>query len=196
MIAPNLASRPFLNTRPVWIVTAVAALLAVLLFAANARLYVISNEELDTLLEQRQSLEQEKRALEKELRSDLAVLDKVPWRRLDARASGVNIVLRERSFSWSAMLDDIERVLPYGVRLVTIGPKVGAEGVALTLRGVARTRDDLLGLIENLIADPAFVDPLPSSEESPESGRTVGYAFTLAVDYLPPGSEPRGGAER
>ena len=29
MIAPNLAARPFLNTRPVWLVTGVAAALAV-----------------------------------------------------------------------------------------------------------------------------------------------------------------------
>lgn len=192
MIAPNLATRPLLNTRPVWIVTAVATLLAVVLLGANLHLYLRSNEELAGLLERRQELEGRQRELAQGLRADVAALDRVPWGRLSARAEGVNVVLEERAFSWTAMLVDVERVLPYGVRLVTIGPNIGKEGVTLNLRGVARTRDDLLTLIDNLIADPAFVDPLPRSEDTPESGRSIGYAFTLSTDYLPPGHELRG----
>jgi len=42
VIAPNLATRPFLNTRPVWLVTAVAGAVTVILLAFNLRLFLVA----------------------------------------------------------------------------------------------------------------------------------------------------------
>ena len=47
MITPNLATRPFLNTRPVWLVTAAAGLAALILLALNLRLFFVANRSLD-----------------------------------------------------------------------------------------------------------------------------------------------------
>jgi hypothetical protein len=104
------------------------------------------------------------------------------------------VVLREHGFSWLTLLGDVERVMPYQVRLTRIGPAISSDGIKLSLEGVARTREAMLELFENLIADEAFADTLPKAEMTPEEGE-VGYSFTLIVDYHPLASEPAPASE-
>ena len=66
---------------------------------------------------------------------------KGPWRSLAARVNAANAILREHAFSWLQMLNDIERVMPYDVRLTKIAPSVGSDGVALSIEVIARNRD-------------------------------------------------------
>ncbi len=162
MITPNLASRPFLNTRPVWVVTIVAGVLAAILLAANLRLFLVTNRSVDDELVRRDELELRYNDLEQAVRSDINVLQKVPWRSLQARVDATNLVLREHSFSWLRMLDDIERVMPYDVRLTKIMPNVSNSGVILSFEVVARNRDAMLDFLDNLVADPRFDDPTPA----------------------------------
>ena len=186
MIAPNLASRPFLNVRPVWLLTAAAGVVALALLAANVHLYLASNEATDALVAREAELSAARRTVEAELRQDVGRLDKVPWRQLASRTDGINVVLRERGFSWSAMLNDLERVLPFDVRLVQVAPSVTKDGIQLRLRGISRTREAMLELFDNLIGDASFDDPLPSVENTPEDSAVPGYLFQLKVTYLPP----------
>ncbi len=186
MIAPNLATRPFLNTRPVWLLTAVAGVISLALLAANVHLYLSSNEATNALVVHEGELAATRQSLEGELRTDVASLDQVPWKQMAARTAGVNVVLRERGFSWSAMLNDLERVLPYDVRLVQIAPSVNKDGIKLGLQGISRTREALLELLDRLISDPSFADPLPSTEKGPEDAHVPGYEFQASVTYLPP----------
>jgi Tfp pilus assembly protein PilN len=187
---PNLASRPFLNTRPVWLLTAVAGTLALTLAAVNFNLWMISNRGLEEQLAREQALLAEQKQLVDELRSDAAALDQVPWRALNRRVDDLNMVLREHAFSWLRLLDDLERVLPREVRIIRVSPTVGKEDVELGLEGVARDRGALLDLLDNLIADPSFDEPRPRSERTPEQSSGVGYDFVLSVKYRPEGGRP------
>lgn len=186
MIAPNLATRPFINTRPVWLLVAVTGVVALALLAANIHLYLASNDATDALVTRESGLAATQRTVETELRQDVTRLDRVPWKQIAARTDGINVVLRERGFSWSEMLNDLERVLPYDVRLVQIAPSVTKDGISLGLQGIARTRDAMLELLDALITDPSFADPLPSTERGPEDSSVPGYTFQLKVTYLPP----------
>lgn len=185
MITPNLASRPFLNTRPVWLVAIAAGILATILIAANLRLFLVTNRSVDDELAQRDELELRFNDLESNVRSDIDVLQKVPWRSLRARVDATNLVLREHAFSWLRMLDDIERVMPYDVRLTKIMPNVTNTGVILSFDVVARNRDAMLDFLDNLIADPRFFDPTPASEQTPEESSAGTYVLTMRVDYQP-----------
>lgn len=185
MITPNLASRPFLNTRPVWLVTIIAGVLAAILLAANLKLFMVTNRSVDDELAQRDELEAQYNDLGQAVRSDINALQKVPWRSLQARVNATNLVLREHAFSWLRMLDDIERVMPYEVRLVNIMPSVGNEGVILSFEVVARNRDAMLDFLDNLIADPRFDSPTPSSEQTPEESDDGSYVLMMRVDYAP-----------
>ncbi|MGD9253688.1 MAG: hypothetical protein PVG92_07115 [Holophagae bacterium] len=189
MIAPNLATRPFLNNRPVWLVTAVAATLALVLVGLNLRLHMVAARNLGTEIARRDVLRAQVDEIDRQLRVDTAALEKVPWRSLERRVEATNMVLREHAFSWLVMLDDIEQVMPYDVRLTRISPNVKPEGVNLTFEVVARNRDAMLQLIDNLIADPQFEEPQPSAERSPEETSSGVYMLSLRVLYLQPGAD-------
>jgi Tfp pilus assembly protein PilN len=185
MITPNLATRPFLNTRPVWLVTAAAGLAALILLGLNLHLFLVANRSLEDEVAKRDALLDRHAVLEAEVRKDIGALERVPWRTLARRVQATNVILREHAFSWLRMLDDIERVMPYDVRLTKIAPAVGAEEVAISLELVARNRDAMLQLLDNLIADERFSNPTPSSEATPEDETTADYVMSLRVHYHP-----------
>jgi Tfp pilus assembly protein PilN len=185
MITPNLATRPFLNTRPVWLVTAVAGGLALILLVLNLRLFLVANRVIVDETATRDALLEKHRDLEAAARKDVEALERVPWRSLTRRVDATNLVLREHAFSWLAMLDDIERVMPYDVRLTRITPSVGADGVILSLALIAHNRDAMLQLLDNLVADPRFSDPTPSTESTPEENAAAASIMHLRVNYYP-----------
>jgi Tfp pilus assembly protein PilN len=185
-MVPNLASRPFLNTRPVWIITILAAVITVVMVVVNINVYITSRHQHGALYQRCNELEAEYRELEKDTRSHLELLANVPWQSLGSRVERFNVILREYSFNWLELLSDIERVMPYKVRLTKIQPTISPEEVTLNVEAVARDREAMLELLENLIADPSFNHPVPSIEKSPEGSATaVDYLFTLSVSYYP-----------
>jgi len=189
MIAPNLASQPHLNTRPVWMVTAVAALLALGFALTNVHVWLSSSRDLEEQLVRQQKLESEHQRLAAEVGTQVENLNRVPWRSLAGRVNAVNSVIREHEFSWLGMLDDIERVLPYDVRLTKIAPKVDVDSVNLSMTAIGRTRDALLEFLDRLIADQAFSEPTPQSEITPEESG-LGYVLILTVTHHPPTEAP------
>lgn len=184
MIVPNLASRPHLNTRPVWIVIGAAAALSLVFAVLNTSVWLKSNRALEEQIQLLDQLEENYQRLTLEVGQQAADLNRVPWKSLAARVNAVNTVIREHEFSWVGLLDDIERVLPYDVRLTKITPKVDGESVNLSLNAVGRTREALLDFFDTLIEDPSFSDPSPSSEITPEESG-FGYVFQMTVVHHP-----------
>jgi Tfp pilus assembly protein PilN len=187
LITPNLATRPFLNTRQVWLVAGAAGVLAIILTILNVRLYLASTTDLGAELTRRDELEERYLQLETEVRADVDALQKVPWRTLSGRVQATNLILHQHSFLWLQMLDDIEAVMPWDVRLTQIAPSVGPDEAALTLQVVAQSRPALLKFLENLLDDPRFAEPTPRTEKTPEETEAVGYVMSLRVIYLPSG---------
>jgi Tfp pilus assembly protein PilN len=184
MIAPNLASKPHLNTRPVWLVAATAGLITLVFAVVNTSVWFTSSRSLEEQILLHQQLEAEFERLSVEVGEQAESLNKVPWRSLSARVSAVNTVIREHEFSWIGLLDDIERVLPWDVRLTKISPRVEVDKVNLSFTAIGRTRESLLDLLDALIEDPSFSEPTPGAEATPEESG-YGYVLTLTVVHHP-----------
>jgi hypothetical protein len=182
---PNLASRPFVNDRPVWLVTAVAAAVVAVTLGLLGISHLQGNRTLAERIADRDELQRRHDAIIDEVRTEVRNLERVPWRSLAARISSTNVILRERAFSWLEMLDDIEEVLPYDVRIIKITPKVEGERVLIGLDAVCRTREALLELLDNMIQDPRFAEPTPRSEVLPEASDSATFELTFTVTYLP-----------
>ncbi len=187
MIVANLASKPRFNTRPVWILTGAAVLIGLVLTAVNIRLFLSSNQTLEEQIVRRDMLQLRRDALGGEFSGHSAVLDQVPWQSLGARIELVNEVLAEHRFSWSDLLDHLAEVLPWQVRVVSVSPSLDDDGVTLDLEAVSKDREGFLDLLDRMVADPYFDDPLPSRETWPEGGQSSEYLFRMRVVYLPEG---------
>ncbi|MFI5167971.1 MAG: hypothetical protein ACHQQS_15285 [Thermoanaerobaculales bacterium] len=188
MSRPNLAARPFEEVRPVWFAAAVLLVVAATLSAVSLAEFVgakgverAASNKLQDLLVRRAELSA---SVEKSNRE----LAKMNWKKLQTETSSLKDVVARRSLVWSQLLADLERVMPWDVRLVTIVPSVDPKGtIKVTLTGLASGREGWLKLLATLFADHRFSDPLPQSEETSAATSGQGHRFQLVVDYWPEG---------
>jgi len=181
----NLAARPYRDYRPVYAVVVVMSLITAFLMLNNVETYYRYTHETRSTRAKIAAIEaqtqREKQAAEI-ARNRLEAIDVA---RLDAQTRFINAKLAERAFSWSALLDELETVLPNDVRLESVSPSFTDEGpIALSLNLEAKSSEGMMRTVDNMFRDPNFRDPFPGTETQRASG---GYTFNLHVDYLPEG---------
>jgi type IV pilus assembly protein PilN len=183
----NLASRPYRNYRPVWLVAAVLAVASAIFLVNNAQTayhYFVNTKttrgEIDRL--QKESTEESRKA--KQIQDQIRRFDR---KALNSQSKFINAQIAERAFSWSELLDQLERVVPSDVRLVSLDPSISADGTThLRMTCLAKSPSALPSLIQRLQGDPHFERPFPQSEVTREDGL---QQFTIEADYRP---GPRG----
>jgi Tfp pilus assembly protein PilN len=192
----NLASQPFVNSRPMRRLVFVLWCLSALLVGANlffyARHFSGQQERRDRLkaLAEQESGERQRLA---ELEREMAGVD-LEWQ--NSQVEFLNTRIAERVFPWSRLFDRLTKVLPPQVRLTRLRPKVEhlargpggpEETVSLEIRGEARQEQAILTFISRLFEHPAFRAPNLSSES--RRARADVTEFTLSVTYLPAQAE-------
>ncbi|MGC8916410.1 MAG: hypothetical protein ACP5NF_05465 [Thermoanaerobaculum sp.] len=186
MKRPNLARKPFLHTRPVWVVSGGIWALALALSASSlADFLSVRGQEKDAgkrlaaLTRRASELSQQVSSLSREL-------SQVNWKKLKVEVDSVAQAASQRHLRWGQLLSDLEEVLPWDVRLESINPVVDKDGqVTVTLEGIATSREAWLRLLSRLMEDRRFANPIPRQEQAPGASNNVGYAFSLVVRYLP-----------
>lgn len=184
MQRPNLAGGPFLDTRPVIAAAAALTLVAVVLTTVTLVDYLSARGEETEVAATLLTLE----ARRDTLAGEVVVLDRqlarAPWKRLKAEAASMQQLVVQRASLWSTLLADLERVLPWDTRLLSIDPQTGEDGVVtVSLTGIAANRAAWLKLLGRLFTDSHFSDPIPRSEEAPGEQNAVGFKFSLRVRY-------------
>ena len=195
----NLASRPFVNDRPVLRLTVALWTAAILLLAADALLfwrYFRGREDHRQQLARVEAEIATKQNAVGQLARELAAVE---LDKLNLRTELVNEKIDERTFAWGQLFDHLAAILPDEVRLLSLTPQSSADGAAgrrrrgsaspasepgrvhLEIVGAARRDDAILELLDALFADPAFEDP-NLARESREQGEV---RFSLSATYLP-----------
>ena len=165
-IQVNLATRPFVELRPFFLrlrILMAALVIAGLLIALGA--HVLSAKagkqqaELDRLRNQTIAAQQQKLHTEQRMRepANAAVLD---------RAHFLNALFLRKSFSWTAVMMDLENVLPAGVQVTSIEPAVATDGNVIIRLRVAGERDRAIQLVRNLERSHRFLQPRLGSESA------------------------------
>ncbi len=178
----NLASRPYRDYRQLYAVVVVASLIIFFLMLNNVETgfrYLRDTKSTRMRINniERQAAQEERRArdLDQQLRA-------VNVKLLASETRFANARLAERAFSWSELLDRLERVLPDDVRVRSIAPSFSKGGlVHLTLAANGKAGDSMVRTIDRFNHDPHFANPFPSSEEHTETD----YRFGISVDYRP-----------
>lgn len=178
----NLASKPWRNTRPFWLSMIALTTAVVLLMAANlhaAYEYFVETEETRAKISEVRASAAETEKIAQESEQRLAATNQ---NLIDARVEFVNSRIRERTFSWSQLLDHLERVVPDDVRIGSLRPSIPDEGpIKLAINFQAKNHDGFVTMVQNLFSDSHFENPVPTSESNNDGV----IRFTLSVNYLP-----------
>jgi len=178
----NLAAKPYRDYRPYIAVMAIGWLLVALMALNNLDTWYRYQHDTKTTREEIASLGRQTEMEQTKLQTAEQRLRTVNVPLMTAQTQYVNSVLAERAFSWSELLDRLERVVPDDVRLVAISPSFNKNGlVHLSLNCVGKTGQSMVSMIDRLNADPHFARPFPSSE----TNTGTGYEFGISVDYRP-----------
>src|SRR5713226_2126604 len=88
---------------------------------------------------------------------------------LHDRAAFINTILDARSFNWTLMFMDLERILPGGVRVISIAPTQAGGRVALKLTVGAANDEAELKFVHALEESKEFTEVRIQNVRSPNS---------------------------
>jgi type IV pilus assembly protein PilN len=188
-ISVNLATRPFVELRPLFarlrLAMGALALLAIGLGFALHGLNVkakAAQTQMDALKSKTFAFQQEKQSNEARMRQpqNRGVLD---------RSQFLNAVFAQKSFSWTAVMMDLEKVLPVGVQVTSLEPAIAKDGsVNIRLR-VSGDRERAVQLVRNLEKSQRFVAPRLANEaaQASDAGRS-GQPAAFAGPAIAPGA--------
>ena len=192
----NLASRPYVELRPVYsrlriwmvILALVGAALWFLLHSEHHQAEAVAARValVHSKVDQMQRQEQSYQALMRQP-NNAAVLD---------QADFLNGTFRHKAFSWTATMTDLETVLPAGVQVQSIEPIVAPNGHVTIRMRVSGGREHAVDLIRNLERSRHFASPRLADEAlaAGPGGAQGGFQnvssstdvnFDILADYRP-----------
>jgi len=152
-------------------VTAVIALLAFLglgwhVYSAR-KVFAEQRARAETTRREKAKLEAQRRELD-------AYFHQKDIANLHDRAAFINTILDARSFNWTLMFMDLERVLPGGVRVISIEPKQVGGHVEVKLTVGAADDQAELKFLHALEQSKEFTEVQVQNEASPTAGNHSG----------------------
>lgn len=173
----NLSTRYFVDTRTLNAALAAAVALLVLLT-------FFSVKGLASNAGHAKQLEGELAKLQARFAESAKGVTEQEYKDVTKKIAVANGILEKRGLNWLLLLDRLESVVPDGVALSAIEPKL-KEGT-LTLSGSAKEFRNLRALVENLEAEPRFSDVFLQDQSEIKQGenqRGVGFTVTCKVDF-------------
>jgi len=148
----NLATRPWRNRR---LYSALTVGLILLLFglAASVAFVVLKyggeSARLKAATAETQKLQRDAEREEKRFTADIRKQERLDQTLVDL----VNGIILRKTFSWTSLFSELENALPGPSYITSLSPAFTTNGaLALRLKVISRSLDDLLALIDNLSA--------------------------------------------
>jgi Tfp pilus assembly protein PilN len=170
MLRTNLSTRPFYNERAVHWGLGLALVAILALTAYNVTRVLALSQEQATLAARAERDESQARGLQTEAGKLRSSIDHAALEQVIHAAREANQIIDERTFSWTELLNYIERTLPPGVMLTSIAPKVDKGRFAVTMVVNGRSVEAVDEFIEKLEATHAFARVSPNTEAIIEGG--------------------------
>jgi type IV pilus assembly protein PilN len=194
-ITLNLATRPFVELRPVYLRLRLLMLALIVLavplwflLRAEAKKAAVSSARVEALQANIARLERQQQNYQALMRQpqNAAVL---------AQSDFLNDLFRRKAFSWTAIMMDLENVLPAGVQVQSIEPAVAPSGDVTIRMRISGARERSIELIRNLEHSRHFAQPRIASEALQTAATSEGGAqpvsasndvnFDVLAEYRP-----------
>jgi Tfp pilus assembly protein PilN len=182
MLRTNLSTRPFYNERAVHLALGLVALIVLALTIANL-VEVVRLSRQNTVLSARMREDRSTADdLTKNARETRQNINQEELRVVAAAAREANTLIDGRTFSWTALFNQLETTLPPDVMLSSIRPTIDEGETRITLIVVGRKRPDLDEFIEKLEASGVFENVLPRQDNPNDDGL---MQATIVATYVP-----------
>ncbi len=178
----NLAGKPFRNNILFYLFHSVLICLVILATTLNIYFFVhfktfeknLNDKVVNSQMNIKQLDQKGKRILEMISKKDLKSIIK--------KADFANNAIVMRKFSWTGLFNDLERVLPYEVRMQSIRPSVKDKGIEVRVDGLTKDLKSFLEFERNLQEDNNFDRVRPENQRKMQSGE---ISFSLLFEYHP-----------
>ena len=186
-IAVNLALRPYEDEgqfyRQWGTALALVALFTAFMVFISVRHYHDSQREWESARQAQARLEE----LKKESALAQQVLARPENRGTRDESQFLNGAILRKSFSWTKLMEDMEKVMPAGLRVTSIAPVVDQRTrFTLKVQVEGETRDTAVELLRNMEKSPHFRSPQLSSETHGKPGEgTAAVRSDIITSYLP-----------
>lgn len=171
-VSVNLATRPFVELRPLFArLRLTMGLLALLAIGLGFGLHALTmraqaaQARMDDLRGKTLAYQQERQKNEARMRQpqNMAVL---------SRSEFLNDLFAKKSFSWTSVMMDLERVLPERLQVTSIEPVIAKDGSVTIRLKVSGDRDRAVQLVRNLEQSQRFLSPRLSGETAKAPAQT------------------------
>lgn len=179
----NLASEPFRRTRTMIVGASIAA---VLLLGLLGMLIAVSVMERGQAAEARRALAQ-LQAQERRMDADRIRLESVLRQPENAevleRNLFLNSLLYAKGISWTRLFDDLEKVMPHNVRLVSVRPQAtGQNEILLDMVLGAESAEPVVRMLTLLERSPVFGATLIHNTFPPTQSEPL-LRYRVSVNY-------------
>jgi type IV pilus assembly protein PilN len=183
-IAINLASRPYQDERRFYrnwgSALGVAILVTALMIFISVRHYVNAQKEWAQARETEAKLAE----LRKQEAQAQQILAQPENRGTRDRSYFLNAAIIRKSFSWTRLMEDMEKVMPAGLRVVSIAPGVEHNHFVLKLQVQGERRETAVELLRNMEKSAHFRQPKLGLENHDRNGEG-GVKSDIYTAYVP-----------
>jgi Tfp pilus assembly protein PilN len=179
----NLASQPFRRDRAMIVASSVVCLLLVATLGMLIVLANADNQQLGDIRRQVASLKKEVQGVSAEQAKLNAVIHKPENETVLERSVFINTLLRRKGISWNQIFTDLEKTIPYNVKLVRIRPTVDEQGyVTLDMTLASETVIQMVGALRAFKESRLF-GAAEWKNGSPPSQTDPLYRLAMSVTY-------------
>jgi type IV pilus assembly protein PilN len=188
----NLATRPYEDAREFWgrwgLGVGVLGLLTLVLLGWAVRGWVNAGRDRHSIAQLQQQIGQR----EKERVEAQTVLDMTANRSTRDQSQFVNGLIQRKSFSWTRVFEDLERVMPSNLHVVSLRPEMNEQNqMELQMKVAGDTRSAAVELVHRMEGSKHFQGAqLVYESQGSEAGSGV-VASVVSV-YVPDSTDRSG----
>jgi Tfp pilus assembly protein PilN len=180
----NLASQPFRRDRAVLVASGALGVLLIVLLVFLLSLNRLESGQVAETRAEIARLESQIHAVTAQQARQDAVLHKPENAEVLERSLFLNALLYRKGISWTRIFDDLEKVVPYNVRIMAIRPSVvGQNQISLDMTVGSDTPVAMIELLKNLENSPSF-GAVYSHSSLPPTQTDKLYRSRVSVNYV------------
>ena len=172
MLQGNLSTRPFYNERAVQLLLLLAGVVVFALTLFNLTRIVSLSQQNTQLSSSTASEREESVRLRREAATIRSGINQAELKTIVGAAQEANVLIDQRTFSWTEFFNRIEETLPPDVMLTEVQPSFHENQTVISMMVLGRRTEDVDEFVEKLEATGAFEHVLPKQHDKTDEGLT------------------------